>query len=129
MLPLSLFNIGLTGVGVAVLQRLSPGDIPRLEEAGLDTTVLAFALSVAVLAGLLLGLVPVFRAAQGAPRAFLGEGDRTAGTLISRYVDQPVRRVSRCAVSAGAPCQPVRHVGRCRVPADRHGAGSRTRVR
>ena len=73
-------GIVLGRAGVAVLQRLSPGDIPRLEEAGLDGTVLAFALAVSLLAGLLLGLVPVVRASRIAPRASLVEGDRTAGS-------------------------------------------------
>jgi putative ABC transport system permease protein len=65
--------------GVAVLRRLSPGNIPRLEEAGLDAAVVAFALGASVLAGLLLGLVPIVRAARTAPRASLQEGERTAG--------------------------------------------------
>ena len=73
-------GILLGRAGVTVLQHLSPGDIPRLEEAGLDGTVLAFALAVSVLAGLVLGPVPVVRASRMAPRASLVEGDRTAGS-------------------------------------------------
>jgi putative ABC transport system permease protein len=44
-----------------VLLHLSPGNIPRLNEVGLDGRVLAFTLSVSVLTGLLCGLLPLLQ--------------------------------------------------------------------
>jgi putative ABC transport system permease protein len=75
-----LLGLVLGRAGVAALPRLSPGDIPRLEEARLDLAMLGFAVAVSIVAGLVLGLVPVARAARTAPRAALVEGERTAGT-------------------------------------------------
>jgi putative ABC transport system permease protein len=47
--------------GTKVLVRLSPGDIPRLDEIQLDGRVLAFTLGVSLLTGLLCGLLPLFQ--------------------------------------------------------------------
>jgi putative ABC transport system permease protein len=47
--------------GVAVLARLAPLSIPRLDRTGLDGRMLAFTLGVALITGVLFGLVPALR--------------------------------------------------------------------
>jgi len=53
----------LAYVAVRVLVRLSPADIPRMEETRIDIPVLGFALGMAFVTGLVLSLLPAWRAA------------------------------------------------------------------
>lgn len=48
----------LAFAGLNVFRRMSPGDIPRLAEVTIDGRVLAFAVGMAVVTGILFGLVP-----------------------------------------------------------------------
>jgi predicted permease len=67
----------LTQGAVALLRRLAPARLPRVDEIGVDPTVLLFTVCVAASAGLLSGLVTVLR--SGAPSAAtLREGGRAA---------------------------------------------------
>src|SRR5919205_74500 len=50
--------------GVELLVALSPGNIPRLDEAGLDARVLAFTFGVSVLTGVVFGLLPALSASK-----------------------------------------------------------------
>ena len=75
---------GIAGIGVAawltrVLVRLAPASIPRPDEIGLDASVLAFALAVSVLTGLLIGLVPALFSSDVSPSATLGGGRGMVG--------------------------------------------------
>jgi putative ABC transport system permease protein len=58
-------GIGLAWEGVRLLARLGPSDVPRLSEAALDPTVIAFAIGVTLVTGLLFGLAPAWTAARG----------------------------------------------------------------
>jgi putative ABC transport system permease protein len=65
---LALFG-GLAGValaagGLRVLRAFGPDRLPRLQDVSLDPVVLVFALVVSVLAGLLVGLLPVAKYAR-----------------------------------------------------------------
>lgn len=51
--------------GLRLLRALGPGNLPRLDQIGIDGTVLGFTLAISVLAGVLFGLVPLLR--YGAP--------------------------------------------------------------
>jgi predicted permease len=63
--------------GVLALIRAQSGDqLPRVAEAGLHPTVLAFALGVSVVTGLLFGLVPALRLATGGLQETLRSGGR-----------------------------------------------------
>ena len=60
---------GVAGVGLAVwltrgLVALAPQETPRLEEVGVDATVLLFALGITLVTGLLFGLAPAFQASR-----------------------------------------------------------------
>jgi putative ABC transport system permease protein len=78
--------------GSRALVLLAPADVPRLAEAGVDGTVLAFTLGVSVIASLLFGLAPAFQVSrvdlieslkQGATRSVVGG---TAGRLRGAFV-------------------------------------------
>jgi putative ABC transport system permease protein len=54
----------LAGWGVAVMTRLAPSNLPRMEEVALDGTTLVFALGVVALSVLIFGLAPALRLAN-----------------------------------------------------------------
>ena len=55
-----------------------PG-IPRLEEIAVDPVVLTFTAAVAILAGLLFGMIPAWKLSQGGPSEALKDGGAGAG--------------------------------------------------
>ncbi len=75
---------GVMGVGVAawlvrVLVRLAPASMPRPASIELDATVLAFALGISALTGLLVGLLPAVFSSDVSPAIALGGGRGTVG--------------------------------------------------
>ena len=70
--------------GVALLAAYGPADVPRLAEARVDGPVLAFALGLTALSGLVFGLVPALRTATRPPHEALKEGGRTGSRAGSR---------------------------------------------
>jgi putative ABC transport system permease protein len=68
--------------GVDVLKALQPAGIPRLDSVGVDATVLWFTAALAVLTGLIFGVVPAIQASSAAIAGTLKEGGR--GTLSTR---------------------------------------------
>ncbi|HEX7315085.1 MAG TPA: ABC transporter permease [Pyrinomonadaceae bacterium] len=77
----------LAAWGVELLVALSPGNIPRLEEVGLDARVLAFTFGVSVLTGVVFGLLPALSASKADVSVSLKEGGSrgaTAGTGARR---------------------------------------------
>jgi predicted permease len=68
-------GLGLAAGGIQLLLALAPEGIPRLEEIGIDTTVLIFTVAISILCGLLSGIVPSLR---GVPELgqVLKEGSR-----------------------------------------------------
>lgn len=59
-----VLGVLLTFGTVKGLVRLCPSDTPRLQETSVDLTVLGFTLGVAVLTGLLFGMMPAWRASD-----------------------------------------------------------------
>ena len=75
---------GAAGVAAAVgtwgfILRLVPSSVPRLNEVRIDWVVLAFALLISVLTGLMFGLVPAFHSAKVALSSAIREGGRGSG--------------------------------------------------
>jgi predicted permease len=64
----------LANWGVAALVALAPRDLPRLDEASIDPTVLVFTLGLSALASLLFGLVPALRVSRTDPAESLRQG-------------------------------------------------------
>jgi predicted permease len=64
--------------GVDLFIGLSPGDIPRLNEVGLDGRLLGFTLLVSLVTGIGFGLLPALQATRLDPQHALKEGGRSA---------------------------------------------------
>jgi len=73
--------------GLRFLLALSPADIPRKEEIGVDGWVLAFALLVSVLTGLVFEIVPALQVSKPNLNELLKEGGRsqTGGFATRRF--------------------------------------------
>ena len=102
-----LLGVLLTYAGVAVITALGPDHLPRIDELGVDATVLAFAASVAALSAILSGLAPSLRLSRPDLRDALGDGSRgtssgrLAGRARSRLVVSQVAGAVVLLVGAG----------------------------
>jgi len=81
---------GVAGLGVAygavrLLIALAPGNLPRLDNIGIDATVLLFTLAISIVAGLLFGAIPVFKYAGPHVAAGLRGGGRTSSASRERH--------------------------------------------
>ena len=80
----SVLGLGLVYGALRVLVALAPSGIPRLQEIGIDGTVLLFTLAIAVLASVLFGSIPVLKYAG----AHLSTGIREGGRALSQSRQQ-----------------------------------------
>lgn len=67
----------LAAWGLGALIALSPGDIPRLDQARLDLSTLGFTLGITLVAGIAFGLVPALQGANRAPAEHLKSAARS----------------------------------------------------
>ena len=76
----------LAAGGVRLIRAFGPGSLPRLNEAGLDARVLAWAAASSLLAGILVGLAPALATLRRDLRPSAGESGRTVsgGTATRR---------------------------------------------
>jgi predicted permease len=75
---------GAAGIATAVgtlgfVLRFMPSNVPRLNEVRIDWVVLAFALLISILTGLVFGLAPALHSATGALSSAIREGGRGSG--------------------------------------------------
>jgi predicted permease len=75
---------GTAGIATAVgtlgfILRFMPSNVPRLNEVRIDWVVLAFALLISILTGLMFGLAPALHSAKGALSSAIREGGRGSG--------------------------------------------------
>jgi putative ABC transport system permease protein len=68
----------LAYLGLSLIVGLNPENIPRLGEISIDTRVLAFALLVTLLAGVISGLIPALQSSKLNPNEVLKEGGRAS---------------------------------------------------
>jgi predicted permease len=73
-----LIGLGLASVALRVGTSFLPETLPRISAIGLDWQVAAFALLLAVLTGVVCGLVPAFAASRTGVNDTLKEGGRTS---------------------------------------------------
>lgn len=73
--------------GIEGVRALSPGNIPRMREVSIDTTVLAFTFIVSLLVGVIFGLVPALKASKTDLNESLKEGGKgsAAGSRGNRF--------------------------------------------
>ena len=62
--------------GLRLLVALSPADIPRLDQTGIDGRVLAFTLGISLITGLIFGIAPALQSSKSDPNESLKEGGR-----------------------------------------------------
>jgi predicted permease len=75
---------GVAGIATAVgtlgfILRFVPSNLPRLNEVRIDWVVLAFALLISILTGLMFGLAPALHSAKSALSSAIREGGRGSG--------------------------------------------------
>jgi predicted permease len=68
-------------LGIRALIEMGPRDIPRLNEAGLNPSVLAFTLAVALLSAILFGLMPAVKVWRSAPNKLKATNVTTPGAI------------------------------------------------
>ena len=99
---------GVVGLGVAqaslfVVRAMNPGNIPRLEEIGVNGAVMAFTFGVSLLTGILFGLAPVWRALKIDLNTSLKAGGRAGqgdgGLLVRRHRLRGLLVISELALS------------------------------
>ncbi len=78
-------GLGLASLAVAAIKNLGPGDIPRLGSVGIDSRVLLFGLSISLIAGVVLGLLPAIRGSRSDLVGALKEGGRSSTTGLGRH--------------------------------------------
>jgi len=90
-------------VGVRALLAINPGNIPRIGEHGaavtLDWRVLAFTLGVALLTGILFGLIPALEATRSDLSATLKESGGRTGTSFRQNKARSLLVVSEMALA------------------------------
>lgn len=72
-------GIGLAWAGIRELRHLAPTDLPRLDTIGIDWTVLIFAIVAGLVAAVLFGMAPAWRASQPELMNVLRGSSRTSG--------------------------------------------------
>jgi putative ABC transport system permease protein len=89
LLESMLLSLGGGAIGVALTRallgiapRLLPANLPRIDQISLSGDVLAFAIGISALTGLLFGILPAWRASRQDPAVALAEGGR--GFMPSR---------------------------------------------
>jgi predicted permease len=112
---------GAAGIVTAVatlgfILRFVPSNVPRLSEVGIDWVVLAFALLISILTGLVFGLAPALHSTKAALSSAIREGSRGSGDSAKTGRVRDVLIVSELAfavilmVGAGLLLRTLRHL-------------------
>jgi predicted permease len=90
-------GIGLAYGGLQALVAMSPANLPRLAEIGLDVSALGFALVISVVSGLLFGLLPALKSAAPGISNALRAGGRSSTESRERHRGRNVLIVAQVA--------------------------------
>lgn len=77
------FGLVLAEAGVRALIAYGPRDLPRLEQAGLDSQVLAFTIAISFLAAIFFGLLPAWKTSAVTPNESLKSGGRGSSSAVA----------------------------------------------
>lgn len=93
-----VLGLALAYAGLGLLRRIAPAEMPRVNEIGIDATVLLFTLAISVLSGALFGAFAVWK--YGAPSvAATKEGGRSASATRERNRIRNALVVSQVALA------------------------------
>ncbi|MGA2536562.1 MAG: ABC transporter permease [Terracidiphilus sp.] len=98
---------GAAGLAIAAgclfaVRQMHPGNIPRLDELGMDFRVLIFTIAISILTGIVFGLAPALRASRSDLNAALkagGRGARSGGLTVKRDKLRGALVIAELAVS------------------------------
>ena len=85
--------------GLRMLVAMSPESVPRLNEIGIDATVLAFTAGITLFASLVFGLLPAFKYGNPNVVSTLKEGGRSATVSRDRHVVRSVLVIGQVALA------------------------------
>jgi putative ABC transport system permease protein len=85
--------------GVDLLGAVIPSDIPRIKEIGLDVRVLGFTTAIALLTGVVFGLLPAWQASRPDLTESLKEGSRGSTEGVRRNRTRSLLVISEVALS------------------------------
>jgi predicted permease len=98
-----LVGLGVAQVSLVVVRAMNPGNIPRLEDIGINGSVMAFTFGVSLVTGILFGLAPVWRALKVDLNTSLKAGGRAGqadgGILVRRHRLRGLLVISELALS------------------------------
>jgi len=57
-------GLAISALSIVIARKMHPGNIPRLDELGMDYRVLGFTLAISILTGVVFGLAPALRASR-----------------------------------------------------------------
>ena len=90
-------------LSLVVVRTMNPGNIPRLDEIGINGSVLAFTFGISLATGVLFGLAPAWRAIKLDPNSSLKAGGRSGqadgGLYLKRHRLRGLLIVSELAIS------------------------------
>ena len=97
------FGLLVARVSLYVVRTMNPGNIPRLEDIGINGSVVAFTFGVSLLTGILFGVAPLWRAVRVDPNTSLKAGGRSGqsdgGLYLRRHRLRGLLVVSELALS------------------------------
>ncbi len=91
--------MGLAYAALKLLVSIGPANLPRLESISIDPAVLLFTLAISLVAGLLFGLIPVFKYAGPRLNAALRQGGRNSSDGRERHRARSVLVVVQVALA------------------------------
>jgi putative ABC transport system permease protein len=94
-----ILGLGMAYGGLRLLVYLSPANLPRLDEITVDLRVLVFTGGISLAAGILFGLIPVFKYAGRQLGTGLREGGRNASEGRERHRARSVLVVAQVAMA------------------------------
>jgi len=78
-------GVAISALSIYVARKMHPGNIPRLEELGMDFRVLSFTFAISIFTGVIFGLAPALRASRVDLTASLkagGKGSASSGLSV-----------------------------------------------